>query len=175
MTQEINTAAGSRAITNGLEILAYAIAQLIKIAVSTTIAYMGWLTPLYLLARGVAGPISAIPVAIALNIVWGTLTLAVFIVLRGLVGGAPVIVGGPSRERAITSSGPEIGAFALAYGIVVTVLLVVNAVFLTTIYADLYRSGLAQLALGLGLAISAISATIVFPLFIGLRRAFSGR
>src|ERR1700720_751796 len=173
MAQEITAAAGSR--TNAFEILAYVIAQLVKIAVSVSAAYMGWLTPLYLVARRVAGPFSAIPVSVGLNIVWGILTFTVFIVLRGVAGGVPVSVGGQDRERAVTSSGTEIGGFALAYGIVVAVLLVINAVFLTAVYTDLYRNGQASLAVGLGLSISVIGAVIVFPLFIGLRRAFSGR
>ena len=57
----------------------------------------------------------------------------------------------------------------------IAVLLVINAVFLTAVYTDLYRNGQASLAVGLGLSISVIGAVIVFPLFIGLRRAFSGR
>lgn len=173
MAQETNAAADP--CTNGFEILAYVIAQLVKIAVSVSAAYMGWLAPLYLIARRVAGPISTIPVSVGLNIVWGILTFTVFIVLRGLAGGTPQGVGGPGREHAVTSSGPEIGGFALAYGIVVAVLLVVNAFFLTAIYTDLYRNGQASLAVGLGLSISVVGAVVVFPLFIGLRRAFSGR
>jgi hypothetical protein len=179
MAQFEGVAPRSTGLTNGRETLAYALAQAIKIALADAVGFSGLLSPLYAwvvhaaAGRGQVG-VAVIAVSTVINVLWTILALVVFLVFRGLFSGTPANVGGPGREQTVTTRGAEIGAFALAYAIVVAVLTVVNTAFLSQIYVSLYRSGEKLAGFGLGLATSIVSATLVYALFVGLRRAFLG-
>lgn len=177
MTQFDGAASRNAGLTNGREVLAYALAQTIKIALADAVGFGGLLTPVYqwtnhtMAGQGQLG-VAIVAVTMTVNALWTILGLIVFLVLRGLIGGTPAIVGGSGSEEAVTTRGAEIGAFALAYAIVVAVLTTVNAVFLSQVYVSLYRSGGKLAAFGLGLTISILSATVVYAIFIAFRRAF---
>jgi len=159
-------------ITNGREIAAYAIAQAIKIVLVSALSYSGLLAPLYLAAFRAGGAIAVVPVTVALNIVWGGIVLLLFLALRAALGGVPHMVAGADRESAFTSRGGEIGAFVIAYLLMIIVVLTLNAVLLSPLYVSLGRSGQGQIVFAIGLAISLVNATIVYLIFIALRSAF---
>jgi|SRR6185437_6339953 len=177
MTQFDGAVSRNAGLTSGREVLAYALAQTIKIALADAVSFGGLLSPLYQwLAHTMAGHgqlgIALIVVTTAINALWTILGFAIFLVLRGLCGGTPAIFGGSGHEEAVTTRGAEIGAFALAYAIMVALLTTVNAVFLSQVYVSLYRSGEKLAAFGLGLTMSILSAAIVYAIFIAFRRAF---
>jgi hypothetical protein len=179
MTQFNGVASRNTGLTNGREVLAYAVAQAIKIALSDAVGFAGLLTPLYeWVVHTVAGHgqvgVALVAVTTTVNTVWAILGLLLFLVLRGVFGGTPAIFGGSGSEEAVTTRGAEIGAFALAYAIVVAVLTALNAAILSQIYVSLYRSGEKLAGFGLGLTMSILSAAIVFAIFLGLRQAFLG-
>jgi riboflavin transporter FmnP len=93
-----------------------------------------------------------------------------FLALRAALGGVPTMVGG--SESAFTSRGEEIGAFVIAYLLMSIVVLTLNALFLSPIYAALGHGGQSELIFVIGLSISLVNAALVYPIFIGLRSAF---
>ncbi len=82
------------------------------------------------------------------------------------------MIAGADRESAFTSRGGEIGAFVIAYLLMMIVVLTLNAVLLSPLYASLGRSGQGQIVFAIGLAISLVNATIVYLIFIALRSVF---
>jgi hypothetical protein len=158
-------------LTNGREIGAYAIAQAIKIALVSTVSFSGLLFPIYLAAFKSGGAIAIIPVTFALNVIWGSIGLLLFLAFRAALGGVPAMVAGPGRESAFTSRGGEIGAFVIAYLLLIVVVLALNSLLLAPIYTELGRAGQRQIVFAIGLAISLVNAVLVFLIFIGLRSA----
>jgi hypothetical protein len=111
------------------------------------------------------------PVTVALNILWGGVVLLLFLALRAGLRGVPSMVAGADRESAFASRGGEIGAFVIAYLVIVIAAMVLNGLFLSSIYVSLGRAGQQQVVFAIGLAISLVSAVLVCVLFIGLRSA----
>jgi len=138
----------------------------------SALSYSGLLSPLYLAAFRTGGAIAVVPVTVALNILWGGLVLLLFLALRAAVGGVPTLVAAADRENAFTSRGGEIGAFVIAYLLIMVAILMLNGLFLSPIYASLSRSGQTQIVFAIGLVISLINAVLVYAIFIGLRPAF---
>jgi hypothetical protein len=158
---------GNRGITNGREILAFVFAELVKLVGTFGLSLAGLLSPLYLWAMHAGGPTAFFAVSVGLSACWGLVMLAVFLPIRGLLGGVPALVAGPGRDYAITTRGGEIGAFALAYCIVVGLVIATSASLLAPLYVALGP----RLAPALGLAISLLSAVAIYAVFVGLRRA----
>jgi hypothetical protein len=152
--------------TNAREVLAFIVAELIKTAGTYMLAITGALNPLYLWAIHAGNRPFLLAISAGISMVWGAVVLVLFFLFRGLFGGVPVIV---NRGQAAASAtrGGEIGAFVLAYGIVLAVILVLNGLFLAQAYAMIGR----VLAPLLGIAISIVGAVLVFILFLALRRA----
>jgi len=172
MTQfgAIDVAARNVGITNGREIGAYAIAQAVKIALTYAVSFSGLLSPLYLAAYRSGGAIGVIPVTFVINVLWGGIALLLFLALRAALGGVPTMVA--DSESALTSRGGEIGAFVVAYLLMIIVVLTLNALLLAPIYAALGRGGQSELIFAVGLSISLVNAVLVYLLFVGLRSAF---
>jgi hypothetical protein len=162
-------------LTNGRETGAYAIAQVIKLALTYAVGFSGLLSPLYMAAYKAGGAAGVVPVTFVINVIWGGMALLLFLALRAALRGVPAIVAGTGRESAFTSRGGEIGAFAIAYLILVVAILVLHSAYLASIYAELGRNGQRQLIMAIGLAISGANAVLVYPIFIGLRSAFCRR
>ncbi|HEV2187251.1 MAG TPA: hypothetical protein VGR70_08580 [Stellaceae bacterium] len=145
---------------------------MIKIALVYALSYTGLLSPLYLAAFRAGGAIAVVPVTLGLNIVWGGVVLLLFLALRVALGGVPTMVAGAGQESAFTSRGGEIGAFVVAYLLIMISVLTFNGLFLSPLYASLGRGGQGQIAFAIGLAISLVNAVLVYLIFIGLRSAF---
>jgi hypothetical protein len=165
-------APGNAGVTNGREIGAYAIAQAIKIALVSTVSFSGLLSPIYSAAFRSGGAIAIVPVTFALNVIWGSIGLLLFLALRAALGGVPAMVAGPAGESAFTTRGGEIGAFVIAYLLLIVVVLALNSLFLAPIYAAFSRAGQSQIVFVIGLSISLVNAALVYLIFIGLRSAF---
>lgn len=159
-------------LTNGREIGAYAIAQAIKLALTYAVGFSGLLSPLYLAAFKAGGAVGVVPVTFVINVIWGGVALLLFLALRAAFGSVPAMVAGSGRDSAFTSRGGEIGAFVIAYLILVVVVLALHSAFLAPIYAELGRNGQRQIVMLIGLSVSVVNAILVYPIFIGLRSAF---
>ena len=159
-------------LTNAREIGAYAIAQAVKLALTYAVSFSGLLSPLYLAAFKAGGAIGVVPVTFAINIIWGSVALLLFLALRAALGGVPLMIGGSGRDSAFTSRGGEIGAFIIAYVLMMIVVLLLHSAYLGPVYAALSRGGQSQIVFAIALAISLVNALIVYPIFIGLRSAF---
>ena len=147
-------------VTNALEVAAYIIAQMIKLALVYLLSFAGWLSPLYLWAMQTGGRLALYAVSIGLSVAWGVLTVVVFFALREVLGGVPANTPRPA----------EIGLLALAYAVVIAAQLVLNAMVLSHIYVALGQ--LFAPLLGLGLSI--VFAAIIFAAFLGLRQLIRG-
>jgi hypothetical protein len=151
--------------TNAREIVAFVVAELVKTIGIYMLAFSGALSPLYLWAIRVGGHSWLLIVSLGLSVVWGAVVLALFMLFRGLFGGVPTIVS-QSRDSGSVAHPGEIGAFVIAYVVVLGVIFLLNELFLASMYVALGR----LLAPLLGLAISTVGAVIVFILFLALRR-----
>jgi hypothetical protein len=160
-------------LTNPLEILAFFLSQVVRIAAQYGLAWLV-LTALYgkLVHAGAAMLIA--PISIAVGTVFWAAVLPLFLVLRMALGGVPEVVAGPDRRHSFTSSGGEIGAYALAYLIELILSWLLNILVMGLIYVALRTAGHTMLILPVTVTISAAFAAIFFLLFIALRRAFSG-
>ncbi len=101
-------------LTNGREIAVYAIAQIVKIALVAVLAGPV-VAPLMRSIAGSSNYALAFLVGAGFSLGWAVLALVLFLILRGLVGGTPETITGPGRERAIATSGAEIGAYAIGW------------------------------------------------------------
>jgi len=160
-------------LTNPLEILAFALSQVIKIGVNAALVRVA-LAPLYSQLLRTGGAMLIFPISIAFGALLWFAALPLFILLRMLFGGVPPVVAASGREDAFTSSGAEIGAYALAYVIEAVLFSAATWLGLTRIYTSLRASGHATMILPVSLVIAALFAAIFFLIFIGLRRAFAG-
>ena len=162
-------------ITNGREVLAYVLAQAIRIAVLYLVNYSGMLLPIYTWAFHSGIMAATYAVSTAISLVWGALGFILFMVFRGPFVGTPAFIAGPGNERAVTSSGAEIGAFIAAFAVDLVAFTAVNIAFLGSVYRSLAESHQTLLTFALSLVASLVNATVVFILFIALRWTFTGR
>jgi hypothetical protein len=109
-------------------------------------------------------------VSVGISAVWGAAVFALFILFRALFGGVPTMVS-QGEETGATMRGGEIGAFVIAYAIVLAAIFLLNELFLAQAYVALGRA----LAPLLGLAITTVGAVMVFILFVALRRPMVSR
>jgi hypothetical protein len=159
-------------LTNLRELAAYAIAQGAKIALTYVVSFSGLLSPVYIAAYRSGGQAAFLAVNFAISTVWGAVMLILFLLLRAGFGGVPSMIATAGRASAFISRGGEIGALAIAYLIVIGVVMLVSTMFLRDLYASLGRSGQREIIFAIGLSLSFITAAIVYPIFIGLRSAF---
>lgn len=157
-------------ITNAREIGAFIVAEVIKTIGAYALAISGALSPLYLWALHAGNRPLIWIVSAGISVFWGAAVFVLFMLFRGLFGGVPMIVN-RNQDATVTTRAGEIGAFVLAYGIVLAVILVLNGLLLAQAYAALGRA----LAPLLGLGTSIVGAIIVFILFMALRRPMVGR
>jgi hypothetical protein len=161
--------------TNAGEIGAFVLAEIIKFAGVYALAYLGPLSALYLSALHSGGPPLLLTVSAGISAVWGVVVFVLFILFRSGFGGIPTAVSPQDRGSPIITPGMtrggEIGAFALAYGIVLGIIMFSNGIFLPQVYAAIGRS----LAPLIWLAISIVGAGATFGLFIGFRQSMLRR
>lgn len=165
----------TRPVTTTREAVSYAVAQSIRIAIIYTLSVTGSLMPLYRWALREGGSGSLALLGFVLGATWMLLALPLFLAARGLMRGTPPAISAPRGDSAIASSWREAGAYVLAHLIGIVALIILNSGLLNTVYVSLYRGGHPALGVMLGLTISAISAVIMFIVFIYLRRAFVGK
>jgi hypothetical protein len=152
-------------ITNGREIGAFIVAEVIKTIGVYVLTLTGALSPLYRWAIQAGNHLFLWIVSAGISAVWGAAVFVLFILFRSLFGGVPTIVS-HNRNAGSATCGGEIGAFVIAYGIVLAVILLLNGLILAPAYVALGR----MLAPLLGLGTSIVGAVIVFILFVALRR-----
>jgi hypothetical protein len=174
MTQFGTTDATPRntGITTGREVLAYILAQAIRIAALYLVNCLGLLLPIYTWAFHSGVMLATYGVTAAISLAWGAMGLLLFLVLRGAFGGTPASIAGRANERAVASNGAEIGVFIAAYAISLFAFMALNIAFPGSVYRSLAQSHQSLVVLALSLAVSTVSTTIVFILFIALRRGF---
>src|SRR5215469_9169016 len=100
-------------LTNGREVAAYAIAQVVKIVVVYAISYSGLMSPVYVTAGRIGGQLGVLFAGSIFSTFWGAAAFPLFLLLRAGFGGVPTLIG--ERRGAFTTSGGEIGAFAVAF------------------------------------------------------------
>jgi len=158
-------------LTNGREIAGFCLTHVLRIALQFLVV-TSLLTPVYVqLARN--GKLWISVLSIGVGAVMWLAALPVFVAFRSLFGGVPRTVA-PGRESAFTSSGAEIGAYALSFVIEVIVTTVFASFVLTRIYAALVSSNLRLLVTPVSLVYSVVVAAVFFLIFISLRQAFAG-
>jgi hypothetical protein len=167
-------ALSSSGVTNGREVAAYAIAQAVKISFSYALSYSGLLSPIYIAAFRNGGQPAILGASFVISAFWGTAALILFLLLRAMLGGVPAMIAQPGRRR-VTTRGGEIGAYAIAYLSLTTVVLALNGAFLAPIYVSMNRNGQGQIVFAMVLATTVVAAAIVYCVFIGLRAAFCRR
>lgn len=165
----------NRGVTNGREILGYAVAQAIRIGALYVVNYSGLLLPIYTWAFHSGVMLAIYGVTVSTSTVWGAVGLLLFIALRGGFGGTPAFVAGGKGRYAVRSITAEIGAFVGAYALCLIAFIALNVAFLAPVYRSLAQGGQKALGLELSLTVSIVNTAIVFVLFIALRWAFSAR
>jgi hypothetical protein len=159
-----------RPLTSPREALSYAVAHLIRIAATYALSTAGTLVPLYQWVYRAGGPTAFWLLGFCLGALWATLALPLFLIARGFMGGAP----GSAEGRATTTTGAEVGAYAVAHLIGVLAVSILTATALSPLYAALHRQGSTGLGLTLALSVAFLGTLIMFAIFVYLRRAFSG-
>lgn len=157
--------------TNTREIAAFVLAEIIKFGGAYAITYLGLLSALYLWAFQLGSRPLVFMVSAVISAAWGVVLFVLFILFRAGLGGAPTMMGPQGGTPPPITRGAEIAAFALAYVIVLGIILLLNGVFLSQVYVAVGRS-LAQLV---ALAIAIVGAVAVFALFIGFRQTMMSR
>src|SRR5690242_3146716 len=99
-------------LTNGEEIGAFAVARAISVAAFYVVNWM-FFSSLYLQLYRSVGIAGTMAVSLGLGLVGWLLTLLLLVLFRAGFGGVPPMVAADSR--AVTTSGPEVGAFFLTY------------------------------------------------------------
>jgi hypothetical protein len=169
----MSAATRNAGITSGREVLAYVLAQAIRIAVLYAVNYSGILLPVYMWAFHSGVMVATYVVSASLSLIWGAVGLVLFLLVRGALGGTPAFV--TTNGRAVASSGAEIGAYIAAFAISLIAFMAVNIAFLEAVYRGLAQSQQRVMVFAISLAVSLINTTVVFVLFIALRWAFTGR
>jgi uncharacterized membrane protein YhaH (DUF805 family) len=160
-------------LTNSREAAGFFLARAIVVAIYFIMMPLA-LTPLYMqLIR--SGGASLMPVVTTgVSVVTWLVTLLLFLALRAGFGGVPPVVAGHGRRDAVTSSAAEIGAFLIAFVIVVAAVWTLTMFVLAGVYASLQRSGGTMWITPVAIAVSVVSAVVFFLIFIALRSAMSG-
>ena len=160
-------------LTNPAEVLAFALSQVVKIGVNLVLGRFV-LATLYGRLLHTGGAMFIAPISLGIGIILGLAAFPLFLALRMAFGGVPAVVAGSNRQSAFTTSGGEIGAYALAYVIELILWWLFNILVMSKIYVALQAAGRTTLVLPLTLMLTIALAAIFFLLFTGLRRAFSG-
>jgi hypothetical protein len=159
-------------VTNGREIAGFCLTHALRIGLQFVI--VSWLlTPVFAQLARNGGRIAISALSIGLAAVMWLAALPVFVGFRALFGGVPAVVA-PGREGAFTSTGAEIGAYALSF-VIEAILSTVFATFaMSKIYSALLSNNLRVLVTPVSLVYSVAVAALFFLIFIALRLAFAG-
>src|SRR5262249_6503722 len=127
------TAPANSGVTNGREIAAYVVTQLVKFAFIYSITYSGVMTPIYMSAARSGVPFAAPLIGVVFSVFWGAVAFPLFMMLRAGLGGVPAVLAA-SGPNTITTRGSEIGAYAVAFLATLAVLQIVNMTVLPAVY-----------------------------------------
>lgn len=157
-------------LTNGAEVGAFVLARAIVVAIMYFVSpYV--LTPIYLQLFRTGGAILMTAATMSVSFIAYLVTLLLFLVFRGGFAGVPPRVAGYGRRDAVTTSAGEIGAYLIAVLVVMVLLAVLNATVLVAVYTSLRQSGGTIWAVPVSLSISAVSAVVLFLIFVAVRSA----
>jgi uncharacterized membrane protein YhaH (DUF805 family) len=157
-------------LTNSREAGAFFLARAIIVAIMF-LATPYVFSPIYMQLLQVGGPILMTVGTLSISFLAYLLTLALFLVFRGGFGGVPPRVAGYGRRDAVTSSAGEIGAYLIAVLIVMVLVSIFTGAVLTAVYVSLRQSGQMSWAVPISLSVSAVSAVVLFLIFIAIRGA----
>ena len=157
-------------LTNSGEAGAFFLARAIVVAIMY-FATPYVLSPIYMQLLRSGGAILMTVGTLSVSFLAYLVTLLLFLVFRGGFGGVPPMVAGYGRRDAVTSSAGEIGAYLIAVLIVMVLFSVLNATVLVAVYTSLRQSGGTTWVLPVSLSISAVSAVVLFLIFIAVRGA----
>ena len=159
--------------TNGGEIAAFVVARVITIAIIYAVSMM-FLSALYLQLYRSVGAATVAAVGFGVMAAGWLITLVLFLLFRAAFGGVPPAVAAPAEKNAVTTSGGEIGAFAIAALIVMVAVSLVNTYVIVGLYRWMRANGYgAEMAL-VSIGISAGYAVVFFLIFIALRNVMAG-
>jgi uncharacterized membrane protein YhaH (DUF805 family) len=156
--------------TNAGEVGAFFLARAIVVALLMA-GTPFLLAPLYLQLYRSGGAMLMTVTTQGVSFLGWLITFLLFLAFRSGFGAVPAMVAGQGRRDALTTSAGEIGAFLIALVIMMVAFYVVNSFLLVGVYASLRRSGQMYLAVPVSIAISIVTATVFFLLFIALRSA----
>ena len=157
-------------LTNAGEVGAFFLARAIIVAIMYFVTpYV--LSPIYLQLFRSGGALLMTVGTLSVGFLAYLVTLLLFLVFRSGFGGVPLRVAGYGRRDAVTSSAGEIGAYLIAVLVVMVLFAVLNATILLAVYTSLRQSGATTLVLPVSLSVSAVSAVVLFLIFISVRSA----
>lgn len=156
--------------TNAREISAFVLAEIIKFAGAYALTYLGLMSALYLWAFHSGGRMLLLAVSGGVSAAWGVVVFVLLILFRALLGGVPTIIS-PQNQGPPMTRRTEIAAFALAFLIVLGILLLLNGLVLPQVYLALGRS----LAPLVGFAVSIVGSIAAFILFVCFRQSMIRR
>ena len=159
-------------LTNWSEVAAVVLARTIVIAVMFVAGPLIF-SPFYIALYRQGGATLLMIGALSIGFVAWCVTLLLFLAFRAGFGAVPPIVAPPERKSAFTSTGGEIGAFALSVLIVTGLMIGVNTWLLPGLYASLRTGGHAGAVQAVALAVSFAALVVFFLLFIAFRSACS--
>jgi hypothetical protein len=131
------------------------------------------LLPLYvqLMHSGGRGLMTVVSESVSV-VVW-LVTLLLFLLFRAGFGAVPEIVAPPDRRGAVISSAGEFGAFLLSIVIDLAAVTALNLWVTPRAYASFPASSRVTSIMTFSLAISIVSAVVLFLVFVALRAAMS--
>jgi hypothetical protein len=131
------------------------------------------LAPLYLQILREGGSALFTVISFGVSVVGWLVTLILFLALRASFGGTPAIVAPSGQQSQLTSSGGEIGAFAITATVVTLLLWGFYNFVMPSITAAIREAGRTDLQFPLSITISAVAAVLFFLLFVAHRDAMS--
>ena len=160
-------ASDNNGITNPREVAAFVLAELSKTIGTFLVGMTGVLNPLYLWAIHSGNHSLVFVISAGISVMWGIAVLVLFVLLRAMFGGMPTIVLRAPNAGRVTCVA-EIGAFVIAYAVVLTVTPAAERVlswrrFMSHSDAASRRSS--------GSRRRSSEPCLIFFLFLGLRRA----
>ncbi len=162
------------ALTSGREVLAYAVAQIVKTAAVYQFGAVV-IGPLIELLGAPEGFLPVLLTTLVLSLFWACLVLILFLPLRSLIGAAPAMVVGAAGGQAIATSKAEAAAFFLAAMAQSLIGWAGNLVIAPALYRPLFEAGKGDLVMPASLAILAVNMAVCFGIFVWLRRMFCRR
>jgi hypothetical protein len=159
-------------LTNAGEVVAFVLARVLTYGVMFFVSPV-LLLPFYMQLMHSGGRELIMVVSESVSVVVWLVTLLLFLLFRAGFGAVPEIVAPPDRRGAVVSSGGEFGAFLLSMVIDLSAVTALNIWMLPRVYASFPAASRATSIMTVSLAVSIVSAVVLFLIFIALRAAMS--